>query len=219
MLLENQIRCLIAMGNRVQALKHVGDLFHLCDQDSRIMHYHSPQLHCLLGIYSLSVNNKDTALDQFNQCLKSTTDTDLWLYSAMSLALCQLTAFSSSPQNTNIKNQLLNIIDNVLPEKIQTQNTSLTSFSHFFKALKYYLNSNYQQAQESIREAILLSNSEELSNITANSFLFMGHMNFLTNQYQDSFNMLTNGVDLADKMPDINLRIYGSSMLRGYFFY
>jgi MAternally-affected-uncoordination protein len=217
MLLENQIRCSIAMGNKSQAVKFIGDAFQICDQDSRIMHFHSSQLHCLLGIYSLSVNSKETALSQFNQCLKSTNDTDLWLYSAMGLALCQLAAFSSSPQNANLKNQLFNIIDNVIPEKIQTQNTSLTSLSHYFKALKCFLSSNYQQAQESLREAILISNSEELSNITANSFIFMGHINFLTNQFQDSFNMLTNGVDLSEKMPDISLRIYGTSLLKGLF--
>jgi hypothetical protein len=65
----------------------------------------------------------------------------------------------------------------------------------------------------------VLSNSEELSNISANSFLFMGHVNFIMTQYQESFNMLTNGVDLADKMPDVTLKVYGTSLLKSKSFF
>ena len=144
MFLENQIRCSIAMGNRCQALTHLGEAFQLCDQDSKLMGSHAPQLHCLLGIYSFSVNCKDLAISQFNQSLQSTNDTDLWLYNAMNLALCYLSSLTSNP---NIKSQLLSILDNITPEKIQTQNTSLTALAHLFRALKLFLNSNYQQAQ------------------------------------------------------------------------
>ena len=152
-------------------------------------------------------------VQQFNHSIKSTNDTDLWLYSAMNLALCYLASLGSNP---SLKVQLLNIIENVVPEKIQTQNTALTAFSHYFKALKFFLETgNYQHAQESLREAILLANSEELSNISANAFVFMGHLHFLGQQFQESFNMLTSGTDLADKMADSSLKIYSSSLLKG----
>ena len=42
----------------------------------------------------------------------------------------------------------------------------------------------------------------------------MGHINLLTNQLQDSYNMLVSGVDLADKMPDLQLKLYGTSLLK-----
>ena len=93
MFLENQIRCGIVMGNRCQALKHLGDVFQLCDQDMRLMQTSSSQLHCLVGIYALSVNLREVAIAQFNQSLQSTNDTDLWLYNAMSLALCYLSSW------------------------------------------------------------------------------------------------------------------------------
>lgn len=144
MLVENQVRCNIAVGNRSQAIKQIGDAFQLCEKDTRLLSLHSPQMHCLLGIYALSTNFKDSAIAQFNLALKSTHDTDLWMYCAMNLALCYLSNITTS---TSSKSQMLSIIENVLPEKIQTQSTSLNAFSHYFKALKFFVNNNFQQAQ------------------------------------------------------------------------
>ncbi len=149
---------------------------------------------------------------QFNQSLKNTQDPDLWTYNAMNSAICYLEMSKTNPNN---KAQLMSILDNLLPEKLTTKSTSLTALSHYFRALKYFLSSNYQQAKESLKETILLSNSEDLSNVTANSYLFMGQIDKLMNSFQESFDMITNGLDIADKMPDINLRIFANSMLKG----
>jgi hypothetical protein len=98
----------------------------------------------MLGIYSQSTNHKEAAVSQLNQALKCTDDTDLWLYCAMSLALCYVPHAASSNSS---KTQLLSIIDNVLPDKIQTQSTSLIAFAHYFKAVKFFFGSNLQLAQ------------------------------------------------------------------------
>lgn len=145
LLIENQVRCHLTMGNKSRAIKYLYDAFQTCDKDPRLMGLFSPQLHCLVGLYSLAVNAKDSAIVQFNLALKTTKDTDMWLYSAMNLALCYLD--SSACSNTTNKTQLLSILDNVINEKFQTQNTTLNAFSNYFKALKFYLNSQYQQSQ------------------------------------------------------------------------
>ena len=118
-----------------------------------------------------------------------------------------------------ITKNLFNLLDTITPDKIQTQNVSLNAFSNFFNAMKLFLNSNYQQAQDSLRETILLANSEDLSNITAQSFLFMGQVNFLMNQFQESFAALNNGIELAEKMSEVTLKIYGNSLLKDLFKY
>lgn len=144
MFLENMIRVNICMGNRCTAVRHIGDAFQLCDKDSRLMNCYAPQLHCLVGLYALSMNLKEQALSHFSQSLKNTQDTDLWLYNAMNSAVCYL---ESMKQNPGHKSQLMNIIDNLLPEKANTKSTSLTAFSYFFRALNFFLNSNYQHAK------------------------------------------------------------------------
>ena len=145
MLVENLVRSNISIGNRCHAIKQIGDLFQICEIDNRLMNAYSPQLHCLLGTYCLSMNLKDKALTQFNQSLKATQDSDLWLLNAMNSAVCYFSSLSSS--NPTAKNQLLSIMENLMPENIQTQNTSLTALSHYFRALKFYLNANYQEAK------------------------------------------------------------------------
>ena len=93
--LENQIRSSITVGNRCNALKYLGEAFQLCDQESILMQSNTAQLHCLVGIYCLSVNLRETAIAQFNQSLQLTKDNDLWLYNVMSLVLCQLSSWVS----------------------------------------------------------------------------------------------------------------------------
>lgn len=215
MLLENMVRCNIAIGNRCLAIKQIGDLFQICDLDTNLLNSYSPQLHCLIGIYCLAMNLKDQALSQFNQSLKSTSDTDLWLFNAMNSAICYLNTMSTNP---NIKNQLLSIMENLMPENIQTQNSALTAFSHFFRALRFFINANYQQAKLSLKEAILLSNAEELMVIVANSYILMGHTDFLMGQFQESFEELNNGSEIAEKLSDFSLRVYSNTILRGILF-
>ncbi len=37
----------------------------------------------------------------------------------------------------------------------------------------------------------------------------------LMNQYQESFDMITNGKELAEKIPDFSLKFYSNTLLRG----
>jgi MAternally-affected-uncoordination protein len=144
MIVENQIRCSIAMGDKCQAVKQIGDAFLLCERDVKLFKSYSPQLHCLLGVYALATNCTDAAISQFNLSLKSTGDQDLWLYCLMNLALCHLPHMAVSATS---KAQLLSILENITPEKIQTHSICLNSFSNYFKALKFFLNNNHLQAQ------------------------------------------------------------------------
>lgn len=105
---------------------------------------HAAQLHCLLGIYALATSQRDAAIAQFNQALKVTQDTDLWTYCAMNVSLCYVANASTSASS---KSQMMSIIENVMPEKVQTQSTSLIAFAHYFKAIKFYFANNLQLAQ------------------------------------------------------------------------
>ncbi|RNA07819.1 MAU2 chromatid cohesion factor -like protein [Brachionus plicatilis] len=209
LVLESQIRCKLTTGSKIIALKCIHEEFTLCDNDHKMLKYFSSQLHCLLGLYSLSVNNKESAANHFNISLKSTNDKDLWIYSALNLALCYI-------ENPN-KKQFMSILDNVVNDKFHSNNTALNAFSSFFKALRSFINNQLPQAQELLREAIVLANSEDLLNISANAYLFYGHISLLTNQVQESYNMIINGLDLADKMCDVNLKLYGNSLLKSLY--
>lgn len=65
MLLEHIIMCRLVMGNKTQALQEIASAATLCKQCPRLLETHGPQLHTLLGLYSMSMNCMEAAEAQF----------------------------------------------------------------------------------------------------------------------------------------------------------
>lgn len=57
------------MGNKTQALQEISSAVNLCKQHPRLLETHGPQLHTLLGLYSMSMNCMDAAEAQFKAAL------------------------------------------------------------------------------------------------------------------------------------------------------
>lgn len=214
-IIENKIRCNLAMGNKSLAGKQLTEAFKVCEEDmtGRLATLYMPHLHCLVGMYSMATQSKDQAIMHFNLCLKlppALQDPDMWLYCLMQLASCHL--------STGNKQQLFPILDNLTPDRIKTQSTALTSLSHYFAALKAYMNNDIFSAVESLKGSINLALSENLSNIVTSSSLFLGQIQLQLNQLPESFQTLMGGIDRAEKMQDLGLRIYAYSLLKGILF-
>lgn len=69
MLLEHIAMCRIVMGNKTQALQEISTAVNLCKQHPRLLETHGPQLHTLLGLYSMSMNCMEAAEAQFKAAL------------------------------------------------------------------------------------------------------------------------------------------------------
>lgn len=69
MLLENIIMCRLVMGNKTQALQEIAQATAICNQSQWLVQTHGPQLHTLLGLYSMSMNCMEAAEAQFTACL------------------------------------------------------------------------------------------------------------------------------------------------------
>ena len=143
MLGEIGARCQIALGNRCGSIKKIAELFGLCESETRLMNTNSAQLHCLLGLYSSSMNFKDEAINQLRLAHDysiTNSESDLSIYSAMNLAYVLL-------QSPNLKNHFNYFIEKVLPENLRTQNTALEAYARFFKAIKCFTFESYEQAK------------------------------------------------------------------------
>ena len=57
------------MGNKTQALQEISSAVGLCRQNPRLLETHGPQLHTLLGLYSMSMNCMEAAEAQFMAAL------------------------------------------------------------------------------------------------------------------------------------------------------
>lgn len=69
MLLEHIAMCRMVMGNKTQALQEISTAVNLCRQHPRLLETHGPQLHTLLGLYSMSMNCMEAAEAQFKAAL------------------------------------------------------------------------------------------------------------------------------------------------------
>lgn len=65
MLLEHIIMCRLVMGNKTLALQEISTAITLCKQQPQLLETHAPQLHTLLGLYSMSMNCMEAAEKQF----------------------------------------------------------------------------------------------------------------------------------------------------------
>lgn len=61
--------CRLVMGNKTQALQEISSAVALCRQQPRLLETHGPQLHTLLGLYSMSMNCMEAAEAQFRAAL------------------------------------------------------------------------------------------------------------------------------------------------------
>lgn len=61
--------CRLVMGNKTLALQEISTAAALCRQQPQLLETHGPQLHTLLGLYSMSMNCMEAAEAQFMAAL------------------------------------------------------------------------------------------------------------------------------------------------------
>lgn len=70
MLLEHIAMCRLVMGNKSTALSEIAQACQLCRRQPKLLQEHRPQLHALLGLYSMSTNCMEAAEAQFMAALR-----------------------------------------------------------------------------------------------------------------------------------------------------
>ncbi|KAK7073245.1 mau2 chromatid cohesion factor [Halocaridina rubra] len=70
MLLEHNAMCHLIIGSKTQAIKEISKVCQLLQEDSKLLQAHRAQLHTLLAVYSMSMNNSEAAEIQFNAALR-----------------------------------------------------------------------------------------------------------------------------------------------------
>lgn len=97
-LLEHIVMCRLVMGNKSMAIKEIAQARDVCmswsssssNKGKSLMRRHSPQLHCLLGLYAMSISQFEHAERQFQACTDETTERDLKMFAHLNLAIIYL---------------------------------------------------------------------------------------------------------------------------------
>ncbi|PIK54321.1 putative MAU2 chromatid cohesion factor-like isoform X1 [Apostichopus japonicus] len=207
MLLEHIIMCRLVVGEKSMAVQEIAQACQVCSQNPRLFKLHRAQLHTLLGLYSMSMNCMESAETQFNTALVYTQQEELYQFIALNLAIVYL-------RSGNRSQELLTLLEKINPETTTITSHSLKAAGFFVLGLRTFFQAKYNEAKRYLRETLKMSNDEDLNRLTACSLVLLGHIFLSLGNSGESMNMVMPAMQLAKKIPDMHVQLWGSALLR-----
>lgn len=208
-LLEHIVMCRLVMGNRELAITEIAAARDVClsTPNKTLLKRHSAQLHCLLALYSMSTNLFDNAEKQFLACITDAQERDLKLFANLNLSIIYL--------RTKRENDLKKILDSVSTENAQCLNSqALMGGFYYVQGLNSFHKSSFHEAKRFLRETLKMANAEDLNRLTSCSLVLLSHVFLSIGNSKESMNMVTPAMQLASKIPDIHVQLWGSAILK-----
>ncbi|XP_057663542.1 MAU2 chromatid cohesion factor homolog isoform X2 [Diorhabda carinulata] len=205
MLLEHIIMCRLVMGNKTQALQEISSAAALCKQSPRLLETHGPQLHTLLGLYSMSMNCMEAAEAQFIAALNTSRERELWTFANLNLAIVYLRGKREADFNA--------LHDRINPESLPSHSHSLRAAAYYVQGLQAFFQGRYNEAKY-LRETLKMANAEDLNRLTSCSLVLLGHIFLSLGNSRESMNMVTPAMQLASKIPDVHVQLWASAILK-----
>lgn len=231
-LLEHIVMCRLIMGNKTAAIK-VNYLFNefelalivdksvhfiyqeislardvcISAPDKTLLKRHSAQLHCILGLYAMSISFFEQGERQLLSCIQETHERDLKLFANLNLAIIYL--------QTKRENDLRQILDTVSSENSQCLSSqALMGCFYYVQGLNSFHKSSFHEAKRFLRETLKMANAEDLNRLTSCSLVLLSHVFLSIGNSKESMNMVTPAMQLASKIPDIHVQLWGSAILK-----
>ncbi|CAG9836755.1 unnamed protein product [Diabrotica balteata] len=206
MLLEHIIMCRLVMGNKTQALQEISSAATLCKQCPKLLETHGPQLHTLLGLYSMSMNCMEAAEAQFIAALNTSRERELWTFANLNLAIVYLRGKREADFNA--------LHERINPESLPSHSHSLRAAAYYVQGLQAFFQGRYNEAKRYLRETLKMANAEDLNRLTSCSLVLLGHIFLSLGNSRESMNMVTPAMQLASKIPDVHVQLWASAILK-----
>lgn len=208
-LYEHIAMCRLIMGNRSWAIKEIGLAKDIClaSPNKSLLKTHSAQLHCLLGLYAMSGNIYDRAEMQFVASAQETNHRELKLFSNLNLAVVYL--------RTGQDEKLRNLLNHIAAEHTPNfSNQALLGSYYWVQGLNSFYKSGFHEAKRFLRESLKMGNAEDLNRLTSCSLVLLSQVFLSIGNSKEAMNMVIPAMQLAGKIPDVNVQLWGSSIQR-----
>ncbi|KAI9577115.1 MAU2 chromatid cohesion factor homolog [Glossina fuscipes] len=209
-LLEHIVMCRMVMGNRELAIREIAAARDVClssGPNGQLLKRHAAQLHCLVGLYAMSTSFFEHAENQFLTCVNETTERDLKLFAKLNLAIIYL--------RTKRDQDLKQILDAVSTENTHTYSSqALMGGFYYVQGLHAFHKASFHEAKRFLRETLKMANAEDLNRLTSCSLVLLSHVFLSISNSKESMNMVTPAMQLASKIPDIHVQLWGSAILK-----
>ncbi|ROT75071.1 Cohesin loading complex subunit SCC4-like protein [Penaeus vannamei] len=206
LLLEHSVMCHLIIGSKAQAIKEIAKVCQLLQEDAKQLQAHRAQLHTLLAVYAMSMNNSEAAEIQFNAALRTSKNRDLWIFANLNLAVVYL--------RCKRERDFADIMDRINPETLPTQSQSLRAASFYVQGLHAFFTSRHNDGKRFLRESLKMANAEDLNRLTSCSLVLLGHIFLALGNPREAHNMVTPAMQLASKIPDLHLQLWSSAILK-----
>lgn len=206
-LLEHIAMCRLIMGNRSWAIKEIALAKDLClaSPNKSLLKTHSAQLHCLLGLYAMSSNIYDRAELQFITSVAETNHRELKLFSNLNLAVVYL--------RTGQDEKLRNLLNHIAAEHTPNfSNQALLGSYYWVQGLNSFYKGGFHEAKRFLRESLKMGNAEDLNRLTSCSLVLLSQVFLSIGNSKEAMNMVIPAMQLAGKIPDVNVQLWGSSI-------
>ncbi|XP_030029055.2 MAU2 chromatid cohesion factor homolog [Manduca sexta] len=207
-LVEHAALCRLVAGGKAQALHEIARAAHLLARapTTASAAAHTPQLHCLLGLYAMSMNCMEAAEAQFHTAIHTSQERDLWMFAKLNLAIVYLRGRRD--------NDLAQLMEQVRPEALPAYAHGLRAASYYVLGLQAFFQARYNEAKRYLRETLKMANAEDLNRLTSCSLVLLGHIFLSINNSRESMNMVTPAMQLASKIPDVHVQLWASAILK-----
>lgn len=208
-LLEHIVMCRLIMGNKTAAIKEIALAREVClsSPDKTLITRHSAQLHCLIGLYAMSITMFEQGERHLLSCIQETHDRDLKLFANLNLAIIYL--------RTKRENDLRQILDTVSSENSQCLSSqALMGCFYYVQGLNSFHKNSFHDSKRFLRETLKMANAEDLNRLTSCSLVLLSHVFLSIGNTKDCMNMVTPAMQLASKIPDIHVQLWGSAILK-----
>jgi MAternally-affected-uncoordination protein len=171
-----------------------------------LLQHHRAQLHTLLGLYAMSMSCMEAAESQFNCALRTSKERELWTFSNLNLATVYL--------RQRRDRDFMALLDRISPDQLPSASHCMKAAAYYIHGLQSFFSSQYGESKRYLRETLKMPNQEDLNRLTSCSLVLLGHIFLSLNNPKESMNMVTPAMQLAGKIPDVNVQLWATAILK-----
>lgn len=160
----------------------------------------------------MSISQFEHAERQFQCCNLESTERDLKFFANLNLAIVYL--------RTKRESDLKAILETVSTENSHCLSSqALMGGFYYVQGLNSFYKNSFTEAKRFLRETLKMANAEDLNRLTSCSLVLLSHVFLSIGNSKESMNMVTPAMQLASKIPDIHVQLWGSAILKGELFF
>ena len=154
----------------------------------------------------MSMSCMEAAESQFNCALRTSKERELWTFSNLNLAIVYLRQRRDA--------DFMALLDRISPDQLPSSSHCMKAAAYYIQGLQSFFTSQYGESKRYLRETLKMANQEDLNRLTSCSLVLLGHIFLSLNNPKESMNMVTPAMQLAGKIPDVNVQLWATAILK-----